>query len=185
MLEELYAFAKNPVFTKDENKNFDYRLQRLFKLVGIALGASILLLMVAGVIQLIFGLETGKHAIDDLFEHNTPLVIFLLAVLVAPVLEELIFRGPLAWFKKSNHFPAVFLLFTLAFGFLHITNFEFSLQVWLLSPLLVAPQISVGFILGFIRIKFGLLWSMAMHALYNLILVSPLIVLKLLNIPIA
>ena len=183
MLKELYEFAKNPLYTEDTHKQFQYRFRKLTKLLVLAIALSISLLIVASIIQAIFKLEMGKHAIDDLFENNSPIVIFMLAVLVAPILEELIFRGPLVWFKNSNYFKSIFYFFTVCFGFMHITNFELTPQVWLLSPLLVAPQVSVGFILGFIRIKFGLLWSMILHASYNLILTFPVVILKLLDIP--
>jgi hypothetical protein len=53
----------------------------------------------------------------------------------------------------------------------------------LLSPLLVAPQLTVGVFLGFIRVRFGLNWAIALHAFYNLILVGPAILLKALNPP--
>ncbi|WP_419211395.1 CPBP family intramembrane glutamic endopeptidase [Maribacter sp. X9] len=184
MLKELYEFAKNPLYNQDTNKQFKYRFRKLVKLLALAISFSILLLMVASTIQSVFGLEIGKHAIDDLFEDNSPLAIFMLAVFVAPFLEELIFRGPLAWFRNSDYFNFIFYSFTVCFGFVHITNFELTPQVWLLSPLLVAPQISVGFVLGFIRIKFGLLWSMVLHASYNLILIFPLVIMKFLDIQI-
>lgn len=67
---------------------------------------------------------------------------------------------------------------------MHISNFEMSTQVLLFSPLLVAPQISVGFLLGYIRVKFGLLWSMALHAIYNMVLVVPVLIMQLLDISI-
>lgn len=185
MLEELYAFFKHPSYMTDTNKGFQYRLRKLFKLVVLAIGLSILLLMAVSTLQLVFGLELGKHAIDDLVGNNSAILIFILAVVVAPVVEELIFRGPLVWFKKSNYFPIVFYLFSICFGFVHLTNFELTTQVWILSPFLVAPQISVGVLLGFIRVKFGLLWSMALHASYNSVFIFPLLVMKLLGIPIA
>jgi len=184
MLEELYDFAKHPVYTLDENNNLQYRFKILSKLLVLSLCLSILLLIIGSMFQNVFKLEMGKHAIDDLFENNSAIVIFLLAVLVAPFLEELLFRGPLLFFKSSKYFSIVFYLFTFTFGFIHITNFELTTQVWLLAPILVAPQISVGFLLGFIRIKFGLIWSMAMHAIYNLILIFPLMLLNFLDIPI-
>ncbi|TLP79626.1 CPBP family intramembrane glutamic endopeptidase [Maribacter sp. ACAM166] len=184
MLEELYDFAKHPVYILDKNNNLQYRFRKLIKLLVISLCLSILLLMIASTLQHVFQLEMGKHAIDDLFKDNSAIVIFILAVIVAPFLEELLFRGPLLFFKNSKYFPTVFYSFTLIFGLIHLSNFELSTEVWLLSPLLVAPQIGIGFLLGFIRVKFGLVWSMTMHALYNLILIFPLVILKLLDIEI-
>lgn len=183
MLQELLTFARKPDYEQDENKSYTYRFRVLLKLLVLALCSCILLLIVASIIQSIFSIELGKHAMDDLFENNSLIVIFSLAVLAAPFFEELIFRGPLVFFKNSKFFVAAFYILTIIFGFIHISNFELSTQVWLLSPLLVAPQIGVGFLLGFIRVKFGLLWSMFMHACYNMILVGPLLLMKFLEIP--
>ena len=184
MLEELIAFAKKPIYEQDVNSNASDKLRLFTKLLVLALGSSILLLIIASVIQYIFNIEVGKHAIDDLFDNNSEIKIFVLVVILAPFLEELIFRGPLLFFKNSEYFPIVLYIFTIAFGLVHISNFELTTQVLLLSPLLVAPQISVGFILGYIRVKFGLIWSMALHACYNMALIIPLLLVKLLDIPI-
>ena len=184
MLEEFIVFAKKPIYEKDVSSSASDKLRLFIKLLVLALGLSILLLIIASVIQNIFNIEVGKHAFDDLFNNNSEIKIFVLAVLVAPFLEELIFRGPLVFFKNSKYFSTVLYIFTIAFGLVHISNFELTTQVLLLSPLLVAPQISVGFILGYIRIKFGLIWSMGLHACYNMVLIIPLLLLKLLDIPI-
>lgn len=185
MLEELIAFAKHPTYTEDENNEPQYRIKKLLKLLVLSLGLSFILLIIASTLQQVLKLDMGKHAIDDLFTDYSPIIIFLLAVIAAPFLEELLFRGPLYFFKNSKCFSILFYLFTLTFGLVHISNFELSTHVILLAPLLVAPQISVGFLLGFIRVKFGLLWSMVMHALYNMILIAPLILLKMFDIEIA
>jgi len=184
MLEELLSFAKAPMYERDVNTAISYKLIYLFKLLVLALCSSILLLMLAGTIQNLFSIELGKHAIDDLFENNSVIIIFFLSVLIAPISEELLFRGPLVFFKNSKFFGVAFYIVTLIFGIIHISNFELTTQVWLLSPILIAPQVSVGFLLGFIRVKFGLLWSIIMHACYNLVLVLPLLLLKFLDIPI-
>lgn len=184
MLEELLLFAKNPVYEQDITNPFANKLKTFIKLLIIALCTSIVLLLIASVVENLLQLEMGKHAMDDLFDNYSPLLIFFLAVVVAPFFEELLFRGPLVFFKNSNSFKIVFYAFTTAFGFMHISNFEMSTQVVLFSPLLVAPQIGVGFILGFIRVKFGLVWSMALHACYNMVLIIPVLIMQFLDIPI-
>ncbi|WP_291960408.1 CPBP family intramembrane glutamic endopeptidase [Maribacter sp.] len=184
MLQELLSFIIKPVYTQDIESSLSEKLRILFNLLIIALTASIVLLMVAGVLESILKLEMGKHAMDDLFGNYSVALIFFLAVIVAPFFEELLFRGPLVFFKDSKYFKLIFYLFTIAFGLMHISNFEMSTQVLLFSPLLVAPQISVGFLLGYIRVKFGLLWSIALHAIYNMVLVVPVLIMQLLDISI-
>ncbi|MEH6513665.1 CPBP family intramembrane glutamic endopeptidase [Maribacter arcticus] len=183
MLPELIVFAKKPIYAQDVNSKTSDKLRLFSILLVLALCSSIILLILASVIQLIFNIEVGEHAIDDLFNNNSEIKIFFLAVIVAPFFEELIFRGPLIFFKNSKYFPIILYIFTIAFGLVHISNFELTTQVLLLSPLLVAPQISVGFLLGYIRVKFGLFWSMALHACYNMVLIVPLLLVKLLDIP--
>ncbi|RUT72821.1 CPBP family glutamic-type intramembrane protease [Ancylomarina longa] len=74
--------------------------------------------------------------------------------------------------KFIKYIPYIFYLFMLSFGLLHILNFTFTkISFWivLISPLLVAPQIVLGSILGFIRMRFGFFYSVLFHTLVNLI----------------
>ena len=182
MLKEVIDFAKKPIY-KEKNTSNEYKFRTLVKLVAIALVISIGLSIVIGIVQLVFNIDVGKHAMDDFLEDYSPIYLLLGAAVAAPVIEELLFRAPMIWFKNNKFFPYVFYILTLGFGFMHISNYEISTEIILLSPLLVAPQLSVGVLLGFIRVKFGLIWSMALHALYNLVLVGPIFLLKILDIP--
>jgi len=85
--------------------------------------------------------------------------------------------------KFIKYFPYIFYFFMLSFGILHISNFTFTnFNFWivLISPLLVAPQIVLGSILGFIRMRFGFFYSVLFHIIINGIGVS-FLVLKLLK----
>jgi len=183
MLQELWKFIKKPNYTEDENNDFNYRLRILIKLTAVSIVASIILGLTISALESLFTLDLGKHAIDDFFEKYPTIYLFIGAVVIAPVLEELIFRGPMVLFKNKPYFPVIFYILTLLFGFYHITNFEITTTILLMSLLLVSPQLFVGSVLGFIRVRFGLLWSIGLHALYNLLLVGPIILLKVLNIP--
>ncbi|MGJ5640987.1 CPBP family intramembrane glutamic endopeptidase [Formosa sp. S-31] len=118
------------------------------------------------------------HASTILFEEFPPYAIVLLGVIVAPVLEELIFRAPIPLFCKfKNWFRFIFYGFAILFGVIHITNFEITKNVLLLAPVLVAPQILIGFFLGVIRMQYGLIHSILFHALYNGVLIIPAVLL--------
>lgn len=160
------------------------KLKYIFKLVVLAIALSVILSMVIGLLETIFNLDLGEHAIDDFLENYPAQYLLLFAVVAAPIIEELLFRGPMVWFRHSKLFPTIFYVLTLCFGLMHISNFEMNLQNLLLSPVLVSPQLAAGVLLGFTRVKLGLVYSMVLHALYNLILVGPIFVLKLLDIPI-
>ena len=157
---------------------------RIFlKLVLITICFSIILgMLMQGVITLV-GFDSENHAVIEMFNSYSAAMIFFLAVIIAPLLEELIFRAPLGLFKKSEYFKHAFYISVLLFGLIHIGNFQDIEGYYWLIPILVAPQISAGIFLGFIRTKLGLLWSMLLHAVHNLILLGPFIFMKILDIP--
>ena len=71
-------------------------------------------------------------------------------------------------FIVFNVFPKIgFYFLTIAFGLVHLSNFVITNNVIYFAPILVAPQIVLGGYLGFIRVKFGLLYSILLHAAYN------------------
>jgi len=182
MLKTILLFLKHPIYEEDANTDFQYRSKVLFTLLGIGLVASIILGALNEGIQSLCKLDLGVHAIEESLDKYSPGYLFFLIVIVAPLFEELICRGPMFFFKNKRYFKYVFYILTLLFGFYHITNFEINSTTALLSPLLVAPQLSLGAILGFIRVRFGLWWAIALHAIYNCILIGPILVLQLLDI---
>jgi membrane protease YdiL (CAAX protease family) len=183
MLQTVWKYLKYPKYEEDENTNFAHRFLIFRNLLGISILFSLTLGMVIGVFELAFHLNFGTHAIDEIFENFSMFGFFVLAVLVAPIIEELIFRGPMRFFKNSGAFRYIYYALTLSFGFYHLSNFDITKTTLLFSPLLVSPQLSVGIFLGYIRVRFGLIWSMSLHAVYNLVLIGPVLLLRLLNIP--
>lgn len=197
---DFFTFIWKPKLEKDPNKDILYRIKVFIILLTFSFFVSFFLLIIMGILTTIGIIEQGEHVFDDLFEKNSLLRIFFLAAIAAPIVEELIFRAPLTifksplilfknpiklfkreiilrkkplvLFKNSKTFRIAFFSFALLFGYVHITNFEISTNVLLFSPILVAPQIYLGLILGYIRVRFGLIWSILMHGIYNGILVS-------------
>ena len=184
MFKQVLYFLKNPVYQEDENTYFKYRLLILGQLLVFALTISFVLGMVIGGLESLLELDLGKHAIEEIIDGRSPWFLFGAAVILAPLLEEFFFRGPLFFFEKSRYFKHAFYVLTLIFGFYHITNFEMTTTTLALSPILVAPQLCVGVFLGFIRVRLGLPWAVALHACYNLVLVGPVILTQILEIPI-
>ncbi len=182
MLNEIFEFFKNPEYVElnEDNKT---KTRLFFTLTAITVAFSLLLGMLAGLITSVVGYDYEGHAVMDMFESYSPVLLFFLVVIVAPVIEEFIFRGPLGFFKNSKHFKHAFYTSVLLFGVIHIGNFQNIDGYYWLIPVLVAPQISAGIFLGFIRTKLGLVWSMLLHAAHNLILIGPFIIMKLLDIP--
>lgn len=183
MLDKLWLFLLHPNYQEDENIGFNYRATILFRLLVIGIFASILLGALISLIASIFSLDFGTHAIETAMKDYSPWYILFAAVILAPFMEESIFRGPLVFFKSKPYFKYVFYTLTLIFGFYHITNFEISPTIILLAPILVSPQLIIGVILGYIRVRFGLWWSIALHAIYNLVLIAPICLIQIFNIP--
>lgn len=70
-------------------------------------------------------------------------------------------------FWKSN-FKYIFHLSAIVFGMMHIFNFE-TIKWWMIviSPFLAAPHITAGYILGYIRMKYGFTYGWLIHVTIN------------------
>ncbi|MDW5288349.1 CPBP family intramembrane glutamic endopeptidase [Formosa sp. PL04] len=176
ILQRFNTFLKAPI------NNGDHTLFDGFSKVQIFTTALITAFIfnfgftiVFSVIETMGLVNFDKHASAKLFDEFPYYIVVLLGVVLAPVMEELIFRGPLTLFPDNKWFIYVFYFFALSFGLVHITNFEITRNVILLAPILVAPQIIIGLFLGVIRLQYGLVYSMLFHAIYNGILIIPAI----------
>lgn len=162
--------------------------------------------------------DPGPNVLDS---KTMPYWAFVFAaVLVAPVMEELIFRAQLRRFTGMIFFisficgtlltaathtswaflicPFIFAIlfiiyrFTLAgsmlrkfrfwervfpwhfhltavcFALVHLSNYERGIALLPLGILYTLPQLAIGLVLGFARMNYGLKYSMALHAMYNL-----------------
>jgi len=67
-----------------------------------------------------------------------------------------------------NNYTYLFYFITLIFGAIHLTNFSlYPLDnLWIL-PVLFIPQTICGFLFGYIRLKYGMIWCILQHSLYN------------------
>ena len=173
----LVAYLKNPVPGEDTNTDLKYRFQIFFQILVISILTAFIITPVFGLLEELQLINMEDHKLDDIFKSMGIPLMILVGAIIAPIFEELIFRGPITLFKKPKSFKIAFYFFTLIFGFVHITNFELTTNVLLLSPILVLPQIILGGYLGHIRVRFGLKWSMLLHGTYNcfFLLISTLI----------
>ena len=97
--------------------------------------------------------------------HNQPLFTFFMAVVFAPLTEELTFRGMLARyvFPQQDNIKQTAL-------FLLVSSLIFALVHFPGTPLQFLVYASLGFSMGLAYIsKGGLAYSIALHALNNLI----------------
>ncbi|MBX7481569.1 CPBP family glutamic-type intramembrane protease [Qipengyuania qiaonensis] len=72
-------------------------------------------------------------------------------------------RGAMGWFQRL--FPLFFWISCALFAAIHLLNFA-EAEWWTILPL-VLPQFSVGMMLGYLRVNYGLWSSMLLHILHN------------------
>ena len=164
---ELITYLKNPVLKKDTNRNTSYRFQKFFHLLIISIITGAVLTPLFFLIQYFGWINMNDHAMEELMKTHSKWFIAFLSIVLAPILEELFFRAPITLFHGNKTFKIAFYVFAILFGSVHLTNFSINTNVLLLAPILVAPQTILGGYLGFIRVRFGLQWSMLLHACYN------------------
>ncbi len=72
------------------------------------------------------------------------------------------------WLRRYRTlFPYVFHLVALGFAAIHIKNFIFVEVDWWMMVVLVAPQWVTGLVLGWMRIKRGVVSAMLLHGIFN------------------
>jgi membrane protease YdiL (CAAX protease family) len=164
---ELLNYSKNPILEKDDNTSLNYRLKIFIKILLFCVIVGALTTPIFVLFEELGWINLENHKVDEMFK-DMPLyqVIFLGGILV-PFIEELLFRAPITLFKKSFNFKIAYYCFAIIFGLIHITNFEITTIILVLTPFLILPQLFAGFALGFLRVRFGLVWSILLHCLYN------------------
>ncbi|MDB9939516.1 CPBP family intramembrane metalloprotease [Cyclobacteriaceae bacterium] len=197
----LWRFIKKPVELSEDKASLLLKIGTCGALFLIQIPPLLVLMALVGGLEQLGLWDEDMHSLQKIFQEMEPVLIFFFAVIMAPLLEEVMFRLILRF--RSNFlilwsihigvalhlgqkrsllktarkvwdkfYGRVFYLMTMAFGLMHIMNFEPSLNIYLLAPILVAPQILIGINLGYLRVRFGLIWSILFHAFYNGVLMS-------------
>ncbi|WP_299431859.1 CPBP family intramembrane glutamic endopeptidase [uncultured Aquimarina sp.] len=188
--KELFVFTKKPVDEPKSNNSFAQNFKTLILLLII----SFVLVFFATILFLVINtylfdfLSQGKF--DEVFANISLTSILFLVSIIAPVVEEIIFRLALRY-KHNYIFRGVDFIFKtkkvsffwtknyrlfyytsiIAFGLIHLTNYHIN-SYWFLifAPFIILPQLIIGVILSFIRMKSGFIWAILLHSLYNGIL---------------
>lgn len=179
LLKKVWRFFLKP---KYQEYNYPIALKRKvflqLLLTNLLIAAGIGMLI--GFLQETLQIDTGEHEVAKMLEEYTPAMVAFLAIIIAPLLEESIFRAPLGLFKKSTFFPIALYTSIVGFGFIHIFNFEAYENALWMAPLLILPQLITGLFLGFVRVRMGFLYGVLFHALFNAILLGPILLVRLL-----
>ncbi len=180
---------------------------RLIILLVFELAIIFMLSPFLSIILELFNIDQGKHAVSEMVEQESTLFILVSSVILAPLIEEVMFRLFLRYrrnypmlillylIKKSGvygkgniHIPIyrwwrkrfiyIFYVSALMFGAVHMTNYQNGDSLFFLFPIFTFPQIVMGIFLGYIRLKQGFIWSVLLHALHNFILLSLVLIAK-------
>jgi|TARA_B110000046_G_C12973045_1_gene389815 hypothetical protein len=197
----LWHFIKKPVELGEDSASLQVKIGTCLALFIIQIPPLLVLMVLVGGLEHLGLWEEDMHSLQKIFKEMEPALIFFFAVIMAPLFEEIMFRLILRFRSNflilwsirliallqiddkrtllktarkvwDKFYGWIFYFMTLAFGLMHILNFEPSLNIYLLAPILVAPQILIGINLGYLRVRFGLIWSILFHAFYNGILMS-------------
>jgi hypothetical protein len=102
---------------------------------------------------------------------NTRYILVNTGIIVA---VSVLFYFLVKVFKESfekfwtRYLRIIFYSFAIFFGFMHLGNFCINhYSILLLSPLFIFPYIFIGLNLGFIRLKYGIVFSIFLHGFYN------------------
>ena len=113
--------------------------------------------------------STNQEIIEN--AHMNPFVLITVTVIMAPIVEELIFRGLLMGRVFNPDSIVGLILSSLLFGLVHMPN---SIGVWIIYA-------GMGFILGTVYRKFQKLeYCIMAHMINNSIAVSMMLLLQLL-----
>ena len=128
----------------------------LFRLILVFNKKNLFILLLTALIMLVF------FVIKGVILKIIPFFLLIVCLIIVIKYEE----KCKSYFQ--TYFKMLFYLFAGIFAFLHFFNFlGISSSNLLYLPLFVLPQFILGLILGYIRITYGLQYSIVFHAMVN------------------
>lgn len=130
--------------------------------IGLACGVGAAI-VVGGLVSLLSGEFTSDQDMVAVASERLwvpTIAIVFVAVVAAPVIEEVLFRGLLVESFRSRGRTSAILLGAVAFSF------------WHLNPAALRYYVVMGFLLGFLYWRFGLAGSISAHLAFNGVLAA-------------
>lgn len=116
----------------------------------------------------VFIFSMYRHWIEWCYIYQLGSVIFIGATVWGVVENKSIKELVSAWWARQFHW--LFWINALGFGLLHITNFSnISGGYYWLTPLLTIHQLFLGLLFGWARMRYGIIISIVIHWLNNLL----------------
>ena len=193
---DLLSFLKNPSDEAGPELSVVQKFNTVISLLIIEIPLMAVLILLISGLETLGLVDPDNHKILDMIKSYPVVLLLVLTVVIGPLIEELIFRLYLRYknnyalhflislvsltgarneqkaetffislWKKRYKF--IFYFSAIIFGLIHISNFEFSYTILLLSPILVAPQIILGLFIGYLRVRIGFVSGLLLHSLHN------------------
>ena len=172
-----FAFIWAPVV-----EELTFRMWLKFSPRKLGFSAALILVMLAVMGLRLFSAQLGIP--EEALNYSEPgtFLLYISSVLLIGSALSLVFKRAIN--KKaakafySRHFRHIFLFSAALFALVHLLNYRELGQIWFFFPLLVAPQFFGGLVLGFVRMRYGLKWSVANHFIHNGITMLPVLALS-------
>jgi membrane protease YdiL (CAAX protease family) len=168
LLRDITAFIKQPApFDANQAKSILHRSRSVLILSVVAAGVSLVVwsTIAAGSCHHIF----PKFVENDPDSHRGPVFDAIITILVAPLMEEFVFRWPLGFFKGPLSCRLAVWISCGIFALVHLLNFDRFDGSYPLMVILVLPQLFAGIGFAFARMKWGFWYGVFCHALHNAI----------------
>lgn len=93
--------------------------------------------------------------------------------IILTYLIYLVMTSVLLYINKNTMSKPLILFSTVFFAISHLSNFQNDeiCENFIFIPILILPQLVLGFFLCSLRIKFGLIYAIVYHAVYNTVLI--------------
>ena len=101
------------------------------------------------------------------FESSSIILRILSAVVLAPLVEETVFRLSLGYYRSSVYFKWIFYFSAITFGQIHIINYQIDTTHYLFIPFITLSQTFTGLLFGFVRVVYGFGYAILLHSLHN------------------
>jgi uncharacterized protein len=106
--------------------------------------------------------------LSDIHDHFAERIIILFAIMIVayPLFSIPKIKNSLELFWESN-FRMIFYLFLIGFAWIHIFNYELTLEHLLLMPIITLDKLVSAMCYGYARMNYGFFYSFAIHMLTN------------------
>src|SRR5674476_1341245 len=162
MIKNFFEYLKNSVST--ENAEL-ITFKIYFKLIGMCYLFLFVSSFLTAILMLIIQVFFFRR-----FHFFIYLSIIPLFALIYYTINQLHFPIEVIDNFVKSKFKYVFHLSAIIFGMLHLSNYE-TIYWWMIAmiPLLTAPYISMGYVFGYARMKYGFANGWLMHSTINFI----------------